>query len=125
MPEIPAGAQRSPDGNYWWDGGQWQLVEQAQAETPPSADSTQHPPTGIPADAQRSPDGNYWWDGDQWRPVEDNDQAAQHPDGEPFAFDLDDFPALKLYAEADSADEVLRRLGIDVAALNSDDEPAA
>ncbi len=28
MTEIPEGAQRSEDGNYWWDGQQWQLVEQ-------------------------------------------------------------------------------------------------
>jgi len=27
--DIPAGAQRSPDGNYWWDehAGAWQLIE--------------------------------------------------------------------------------------------------
>jgi hypothetical protein len=77
----------------------------------------------IPANAQRSPDGNYWWDGEQWRLVDGNGQAAQHPDGAPVAFDLNDFPALKPYAEADSADDVLRQLGIDVAALDSDGEP--
>ena len=29
MADIPAGAQRSPDGNYWWDeqAGAWQLIE--------------------------------------------------------------------------------------------------
>jgi hypothetical protein len=26
MTEIPAGAERSPDGNYWWDGSAWQLI---------------------------------------------------------------------------------------------------
>jgi hypothetical protein len=26
---IPEGAQRSPDGHYWWDGSQWQLVDQS------------------------------------------------------------------------------------------------
>jgi hypothetical protein len=26
MPDIPEGAQRSEDGNWWWDGSQWQPV---------------------------------------------------------------------------------------------------
>jgi hypothetical protein len=56
----------------------------------------------IPADAQRSPDGYYWWDGSKWQPVE-----------EPFEFNPDDYPALKLYAESGSPDDVLRHLGID------------
>jgi hypothetical protein len=30
MAEIPADAPRSEDGHYWWDGSQWQLVDQAQ-----------------------------------------------------------------------------------------------
>jgi len=32
MAEIPANAPRSEDGNYWWDGSQWQLVAQAHAQ---------------------------------------------------------------------------------------------
>lgn len=31
MTEIPADAQRSEDGNYWWDGSEWQLIDQSQA----------------------------------------------------------------------------------------------
>ena len=42
----------SPDGNFWWDGQQWQ-------------DTRQSLPPGI----QRSPDGTQWWDGVTWRPV--------------------------------------------------------
>ena len=114
MPQIPENAQRSPDGNYWWDGDQWQLVDQAQPETP----------TKIPADAQRSPDGNYWWDGEQWQPVDASGQAAAQPAGEPIAFDLNDYPALKLYAESDSADDVLRQLGIDVSAWDTGESVA-
>lgn len=26
MTQPPEGAQRSPDGNYWWDGNEWQAV---------------------------------------------------------------------------------------------------
>ncbi|HEU5333086.1 MAG TPA: hypothetical protein VFU73_09985 [Actinocrinis sp.] len=74
MPDIPADAQRSPDGNYWWDGTQWQLVDNAGNGAGPSADdSSSSSSTSIPADAQRSPDGNYWWDGTQWQPVDNAD----------------------------------------------------
>jgi hypothetical protein len=27
--QIPEGAQRSEDGNYWWDGSAWQLIDQS------------------------------------------------------------------------------------------------
>lgn len=30
MAEIPADAPRSEDGHYWWDGSQWQLIDQGQ-----------------------------------------------------------------------------------------------
>ena len=45
MADIPAGAQRSPDGNYWWDehAGAWQLIEGGGtapgAAAPAAADS--------------------------------------------------------------------------------------
>lgn len=32
MPKAPEGAQLSPDGFYWWDGQQWQPVEQTQGQ---------------------------------------------------------------------------------------------
>jgi hypothetical protein len=49
---VPGGLTMSPDGAYWWDGGQWR---DATAE--------------VPAVAERSPDGAYWWDGRRWRPA--------------------------------------------------------
>jgi hypothetical protein len=30
MPDYPDGAQLSDDGNYWWDGTQWQPVQPDQ-----------------------------------------------------------------------------------------------
>ncbi len=33
----PAGAPRSPDGNYWWDGQTWQPVQSSPYGTPPSS----------------------------------------------------------------------------------------
>jgi hypothetical protein len=49
---APGGLTMSPDGAYWWDGGQWR---DASVEAPPTA--------------QRSDDGAYWWDGRTWRPA--------------------------------------------------------
>lgn len=33
MVDIPADAPRSEDGYYWWDGSQWQPVDQSQGQT--------------------------------------------------------------------------------------------
>jgi hypothetical protein len=41
MTQIPEGAERSPDGNYWWDGTNWQLVDQSQGGAAPAADTGQ------------------------------------------------------------------------------------
>lgn len=30
MADIPADAPRSEDGYYWWDGAQWQPIDQTQ-----------------------------------------------------------------------------------------------
>lgn len=32
MADIPADAPRSEDGHYWWDGSQWQLIDQGQQQ---------------------------------------------------------------------------------------------
>jgi hypothetical protein len=32
MPDIPDDAPRSDDGQYWWDGSQWQLVDASQGQ---------------------------------------------------------------------------------------------
>ncbi len=47
MADIPADAPRSEDGHYWWDGAQWQLVDQAQhsAEHSGQQAAQQHPLT--------------------------------------------------------------------------------
>ena len=51
MAEIPAGAQRSPDGHYWWDENAqaWQLVEGNDASaTPAAAGSSAAPEAARP-----------------------------------------------------------------------------
>ncbi len=40
MTEIPAGAQISEDGSYWWDGSAWQLVNPNAAGAPQAAEAT-------------------------------------------------------------------------------------
>lgn len=34
MTEVPEGAERSEDGQYWWDGSAWQPVAGSSAEDP-------------------------------------------------------------------------------------------
>lgn len=36
MSNVPDGAQLSDDGQWWWDGNQWQAVEMSGAGTTPS-----------------------------------------------------------------------------------------
>jgi hypothetical protein len=61
---TPAGAQLSEDGNYWWDGAQWQPVSSSTGEA-----------------GQISPDGNYRWDGTAWQPMAQSDTTdAAGPD---------------------------------------------
>jgi len=39
MANIPEDALRSDDGHYWWDGKQWQLIEQDDSAAGGSADN--------------------------------------------------------------------------------------
>ncbi len=50
MASPPApGPQLSPDGNYWWDGQAWQLVQRAPAPAVPVAVPTPAPAPAAPA----------------------------------------------------------------------------
>jgi hypothetical protein len=81
MSDIPQTAPRSEDGQWWWDGAQWQPV--AGAATP--AASTAAPATtqdaapaaaAAPAGGQLSEDGQWRWDGSVWQPVQGGAQAG-------------------------------------------------
>lgn len=50
MTEIPAGAQRSPDGHYWWDehAQDWRLVADSSSAAA-SAAAAAAAPAGPPA----------------------------------------------------------------------------
>jgi len=36
MAQVPAGAQRSDDGYYWWDGTAWQQIPEDERDSPAS-----------------------------------------------------------------------------------------
>jgi hypothetical protein len=62
----------SEDGNYYWDGVNWQLVDAAVGE------GLQQSEAGS-QDAQGrllSEDGNYYWDGSNWQLVNDGSVAG-------------------------------------------------
>lgn len=67
-PEGEAG-QRSDDGQWQWDGAQWQPV------TAGGEDQA----TGAPTAGMLSEDGQWCWDGTQWLPAQQSDDAA-HPE---------------------------------------------
>jgi hypothetical protein len=65
------GRELSPDGNYYWDGSNWQLVAGGGSSGGGSATPSQSQGGGTDAQGrQLSPDGNYYWDGSNWQPVQ-------------------------------------------------------
>lgn len=72
MTDIPADAPRSDDGQWWWDGTDWQPVGQ-----PAGDEATTGIQTGQGSEAwappatsgQLSDDGQWPWDGTSWQPV--------------------------------------------------------
>ena len=83
------GRQLSDDGNYYWDGANWQLVDQGASGggDPAAAQSAQSAQSAQAADAQGrqlSADGSYYWDGANWQLV-DQGAASGHGGGDPQA----------------------------------------
>jgi hypothetical protein len=80
MAQIPPDAQRSDDGQWWWDGAQWQPVgDQGDAGGAGAASAGAASAAAQPADAtqaatptsgQLSDDGQWQWDGSQWQPAQ-------------------------------------------------------
>jgi hypothetical protein len=65
------GRELSPDGNYYWDGSNWQLVDGGASSGGDSSTSAQSQGGGTDAQGrQLSPDGNYYWDGSSWQLVQ-------------------------------------------------------
>jgi outer membrane protein OmpA-like peptidoglycan-associated protein len=61
--EATGERQLSEDGNWWWDGTDWQPVE--GQETAEAADVQ----PDVQVAFQLSPDGQWQWDGAQWLPT--------------------------------------------------------
>jgi hypothetical protein len=58
MADIPADAPRSEDGQWWWDGTQWQPVQDAGATSSSSAaGATSAPAEGTSSAAGSTPTG--------------------------------------------------------------------
>jgi hypothetical protein len=98
MTVMPADAPRSEDGQWWWDGTQWQPVTQdagaaegataaagagagtgagsaaganAESGAGTAADAGATGQTPSEAVGQLSDDGQWRWDGTQWQPAQD------------------------------------------------------
>jgi hypothetical protein len=85
MAQIPPDAQRSDDGQWWWDGSQWQPVDQGAGGAADAAGAAGAGAGVQPADAaqaaspssgQLSDDGQWQWDGSQWQPVQAGNENA-------------------------------------------------
>src|SRR5215472_7048185 len=62
------GRPLSDDGNYYWDGSDWQLVDQSAVPSGDGSPSVRS--ASVDAQGrQLSDDGNYYWDGSSWQPV--------------------------------------------------------
>jgi hypothetical protein len=77
MTVMPADAPRSDDGQWWWDGTQWQPVTQ-DAGGPATAQPSGAANTETASDVvgQLSDDGQWRWDGTEWQPVQDGAAAS-------------------------------------------------
>lgn len=109
---MPEGAQLSEDGNYWWDGADWQPVQGGENSG-----------GGDLEYGARSDDGNYWWDGSDWQPVEGEGEEGSDEERE-FDFEPDWVPMimeLTQYSPDESgAKDYLAALGADEAALTGE-----
>jgi hypothetical protein len=106
MTAIPEGAQLSDDGSYWWDGADWQPVDQGGQGDQGGQDATTE-------QGQLSDDGQYRWDGSEWQPVEGL-----------VLYDLDAYPTIQAWAYVDQTEDAAKdyfaQLGLDEATANGE-----
>jgi hypothetical protein len=107
MTEASAGVQYSEDGQYWWDGADWQPVDTGGSDST-STDST----STDSGEKQYSEDGQYWWDGSDWQPVQDQSVDEIETTGEP-EIDWSNYPLLQGIYESTSVDEWLQYIGLE------------
>ena len=76
MSVIPQDAPRSEDGQWWWDGAQWQPVSGAATGGTAAAAETAAAGATSSGVGALSEDGQWRWDGAQWQPVHGESQQA-------------------------------------------------
>jgi hypothetical protein len=97
--DVPEGAQRSEDGQWWWDGEQWQPVGGADSSSPSSS-----------TDASSEASSEY--------ASYDTSSSEQTTN----QFNADDFPSLaRVLYFGEDVDGYLQDLGIDTSDLDSDE----
>lgn len=115
MPEQPADAPLSEDGQWWWDGTDWQPVEAGpQASYDPGSTEV----------GQLSDDGQWRWDGSQWQPAGDSgggDAPVPLPDDlrEEMANFGEYYPEVMALAHANDMEDWL----INVVGISQEDVP--
>src|SRR5882757_5731424 len=115
MAEAPAGAQYSEDGQYWWDGTDWQPAD--TGETDPGTDSGTDSTTDS-SERVYSEDGQYWWDGTDWQAVEEQSTDGGGAETSEPEIDWSNYPLLQGIYESTSVDEWLRYIGLEPDQLN-------
>ncbi len=119
MPEQPADAPLSEDGQWWWDGTDWQPVEAGpQASYDPNTTEV----------GQLSDDGRWRWDGTQWQPAGDSggdDAPVPLPDD--LRYEMANFgeyyPEIMALAEAnDMEDWLINYVGISQEDVPTEDD---
>lgn len=78
MTDMPADAPRSEDGQWWWDGSQWQQVTGHPAAAATGVQQGQGAAAAATAETvgQLSADGQWRWDGTQWQPAQAGSAGA-------------------------------------------------
>jgi hypothetical protein len=116
MTEASAGVQYSEDGQFWWDGTDWQPVDTGDAGSGSDAGSDS---TSDSSERVFSEDGQFWWDGTDWQPVEE--QPTDGGDGETSEPEIDfsNYPLIQGIWESTSVEEWLQYIGVDPEEINA------
>jgi hypothetical protein len=96
MSNVPDGAPLSEDGQWWWDGNDWQPID-GQPQSSSAESGSEQSFSSEPED----------------------------PSERRVPFDPSEFPTLMMYAEFESMDDLARQIGIDPSILQTDDESVA
>jgi hypothetical protein len=112
MTEASAGVQYSEDGQYWWDGTDWQPVDTGDAGSGSDASSES-------GERVYSEDGQYWWDGTDWQPVDEQSSDGGGGETSEPEIDFSNYPLIQGIYESTSVEEWLQYIGVEPDELNA------